>query len=89
MKKMQLLDNYSHEFNESISNQIKKYITIEQCKFCGGGFLSYAGYYKHDGGWMTSLYPDKIWIWFTCDKCGHQWSISHLGVKRDIEINIH
>jgi len=86
---MHLKDNKIHKFDKNTSDQIKQYIPIKQCNFCRGKiFLPNAMYYKHDGGWKTSLFDEKIWIYITCKKCGHEWSLTHLGVKRNVYINI-
>jgi len=76
-------DYYTHSFDKNISNEIFEKIPKKECKFCGCKLNpNKAEYYQHNGGWQISLIKEKIWIWFTCPKCGHQWGINHLGFKR-------
>ena len=85
---MKLEDNLVHEFNEKSSEKIKSIIKKKKCEFCECGFLPKASFYKHEGGWQTSLFNEKVWIWLECEKCGEQWPLSRLGVERDRYLDI-
>lgn len=88
MEKIHLNDYKSHEFNEDMSKQIYNIANLNNktCKFCNGKFKKTAYYYKHESGYQTSLFHEKIWIWFECSKCNHQWSLTHLGLSRKYNI---
>lgn len=54
-----------------------------KCRFCGAT-LNHRNveYYDHDGGYEVEGFTQKQWLYVTCHKCGHQWSLVHLGVDR-------
>lgn len=62
---------------ESISQWRK-----DECQFCRGQLNPTVYYYEHDGGWYVEALGKKVWLWVECEKCGHQWSLTHLGVYR-------
>jgi hypothetical protein len=44
--------------------------------------------YPHDAGWKVPDFDELQWLYITCPnpKCGHDWSIVHLGVSRNATI---
>lgn len=48
------------------------------CRFCEGLLNTTPEYYDHEGGFPTEGFKQPQWIYFTCTKCGHQWSLNHL-----------
>ena len=42
--------------------------------------LPIEGYTPHPSGW--NLRNSKYWLYVTCPKCGHQWSLWKLGATR-------
>jgi len=88
-QKISLTDYSSHSFSPFLSNEIFKLVEKKECRFCGSKLNpNKAEFYKHEGGWETSLFKDKVWIWFSCTKYKHQWSLNHLGVNRSTSINL-
>lgn len=82
-------DFKTHYFNKKASNQITLYLENKKCNFCESALdLNRAGFYQHEGGWKLTSIKEKIWIWFECSTCHHQWSINHLGVSRNTIIKI-
>lgn len=77
-------DYHTHSFDKYISIKIFSLLEQKTCKFCNSELdADKAGFYQHEGGWNVQNIKEKIWIWFTCKKCHHQWSINHLGIKRN------
>ncbi|HEY0088422.1 MAG TPA: DUF6011 domain-containing protein [Candidatus Lokiarchaeia archaeon] len=56
-----------------------------KCRFCDGELDDIVRYYEHNEGWYVSELNNKVWLWIECIKCGHQWSLMHLGVSRNIK----
>jgi hypothetical protein len=55
------------------------------CKWCNTvlphGCIEY---YDHESGWVVEGFAKKQWLYVTCPKDGHQWSLEHLGIGRGI-----
>lgn len=60
----------------------------ENCRFCEHPLNKIAHFYQHDNGWTVDTIKEKIWIWFECSHCHHQWSLTHLGVSRSVPIKL-
>ena len=39
--------------------------------------------YPHSEGWTVQGFEEKQWLYVTCPKCGYDWAIWKLGVKRE------
>lgn len=85
-----LNDYLIRKFDRDTSKQIYNIANLQNktCQFCNGKFDKTAYYYKHDSGYQTNIYFEKIWIWFECLKCGHQWSLPYLGLSRKYNLII-
>ena len=54
------------------------------CSHCGNIIRGASiGNYDHDGGIPVRGYSKAQWVYFTCDGCGHQWSLTKLLNKID------
>lgn len=84
-------DYKSHNFSQKTSNQIAQYLETIKCrnKKCGGDLnIDQASFYQHSEGWKLTAIKEKVWIWFTCKKCGDQCGINYLGVSRNTIIKV-
>ena len=83
-------DQRTHTFDKDVSNSIFEQVLIKNCRFCNGDLNpDEAAFYQHDGGWQTSAIKEKVWIWFTCKKCNHQWGLNYLGVSKNSVLSVH
>jgi hypothetical protein len=41
--------------------------------------------YPHDGGWKVKGLDGLWWLYITCPKCGYDWALWKLGVRRDFD----
>jgi hypothetical protein len=53
------------------------------CRWCGVPLKPKIEYYEHLNGWVVDGFPNRLWLWKECPKCGHQWSLEKLGIERD------
>jgi len=56
-------------------------ITTDKCPSCSGK-LGAIEHYDHDGGWNVEGFSEKQWLYKTCRKCGYQWALWKLGIRR-------
>ena len=78
-----------------MSEQIKTIKEIAQqiedlnikCRWCGRYYaLVKLHYYPHSGGIpIKALDGKKAWVYFTCKKCGHDWSLQKLLHQAEIK----
>ena len=54
----------------------KKYDYDWNCLFCGGSFGGLELWENHSP--EKTCEADRHWYYYTCKKCGHEWSIVHL-----------
>ena len=76
------LDHATHSLGVVQSAAVFSMLETKKCKFCGSDFYPEAKFSQHESGWKIPGIKEKVWIWFTCQNCGHGWSINHLGVSR-------
>ena len=69
--------------------EYRQNILIDECQWCGARGLSdqRIDNYDHDGGWsVVGFYHfgqiRRQWLSVRCSGCGHDWSLSKLGVPR-------
>lgn len=56
-----------------------------KCKFCSTELpVGCIEYYDHEQGWQVEGFQKKQWLYVTCKKCGHQWSLEKLGISRRV-----
>lgn len=61
-----------------------KKIKIKECRFCSTPFnpLPLMYHYEHDSGFIVPGFSKRQWLYLRCRKCGHDWSLTHLGVSQ-------
>ena len=69
---MNTLDGYHLEIAKNV------------CSFC-----NYSGlqdlpikHYDHEGGWLVKGYRERQWLYVECPRCGYEWALWKLGVRR-------
>jgi hypothetical protein len=68
------------EQSKPFYDKIKDYT----CSFCGSSLKGVPiSYYPHDAGWTVSGLVGKFWLYLVCPKCGYQWALWKLGVKKE------
>lgn len=59
--------------------EIRQKANCECWKKIGHGcILGKLEYYKHDGGEFIEGIKEKQWVYFTCNRCHYQWSLSKI-----------
>lgn len=60
----------------------RKQVTATHCRWCGTALPDRIAHYDHRDGWVVDGMADKQWLYITCSKCGYDWSLWKIGVKR-------
>lgn len=55
-----------------------------ECAYCGTDLTGLPLYaYPHGAGWTVKDLDAKQWLYIHCPKCGYDWAVWKLGVKRE------
>jgi len=76
-------DNTPRIMDQDCAQWVFDRIIRKTCKNCQAPLSpKQMMHYDHKSGWEITGYAKKQWVYITCGKCGHQWSLSKLGVSR-------
>jgi len=56
----------------------------KRCLWCHALLKPIVHRYPHKWGWEVEGFEERQWLFTICPRCGYQWSLEKLGIKRDI-----
>lgn len=65
--------------------QYRSLVVKTHCRWCHAVLPQKIESYDHPEGWTVDGFPQKQWLYITCENplCDYQWSLSKLGVARE------